>query len=67
MTNNEDGTSRAVVVTTLTENGEESVSEQVFEGTEEEVKAKIAAFNATSEDVKVQIEKVVEEVKEEMN
>ncbi|WP_396636978.1 sodium-translocating pyrophosphatase [Maribacter sp. R77961] len=67
MDNNEDGTSRAVVVTTTTENGEESVSEQVFEGTAEEVKAKIAAFNATSEDVKVQIEKVVEEVKGEIN
>jgi len=67
MDNNEDGTSRAVVVTTTTENGEESVSEQVFEGTAEEVKAKIAAFNATSEYVKVQIEKVVEEVKGEIN
>lgn len=57
---------KATVVTTLTENGQKSISEQVFEGTEEEVKAKIEAFNKSSEGVKVQIEKVVEEVKEEV-
>ena len=63
MDNNEDGTSRAVVVTTVTENGNQSVSEQVFEGTEEEVKAKIAALNSASKDVEV----IVEEIKEELN
>ncbi|TLF40982.1 sodium-translocating pyrophosphatase [Maribacter aurantiacus] len=57
---------KATVVTTLTENGQKSISEQVFEGTEEEVKAKIEAFNKSSEGVKVQIEKVVEDVKEEV-
>ena len=58
------GTVKATVITTIANNGEESISEQVFEGTEEEVKAKIEAFNKTSEGVKVQIEKVVEEVEE---
>ena len=57
---------KATVVTTLTENGQKSISEQVFEGTEAEVNAKIEAFNKSSEGVKVQIEKVVEEVKEEV-
>ena len=63
MDKNEDGTSRAVVVTTVTESGNQSVSEQVFEGTEEEVKAKIAALNSASKDVEV----IVEEIKEELN
>jgi K(+)-stimulated pyrophosphate-energized sodium pump len=63
MDKTEDGTSRAGIVTTITENGEASVSEQVFEGTEAEVKAKVAAFNASSKDVKVQIENVAKEVK----
>jgi K(+)-stimulated pyrophosphate-energized sodium pump len=63
MNNNEDGTSTAIVTTTVVENGETSVSEQSFEGTKEEVQAKIAAFNASSKDVKVQIETIVEEVK----
>ncbi len=67
MNNNDDGTSKAVVTTTVLENGETSVSEQVFEGTEEEVKAKIAAFNTTSKDVKVEIENIAKEVKKEMN
>ncbi len=67
MDNNEDGTSRAVVITTVIENGKESVSEQVFEGTEEEVKAEVAAFNKASKDVKVQVQHLAEEVKEEMN
>lgn len=67
MDKNEDGTSRAVVVTTVSENGNQSVSEQVFEGTDEEVKAKIAAFNSASKDVKVRVEQIVEEVKEEIN
>ena len=58
------GTVKATVITTIANNGEESISEQVFEGTEEEVKAKIEAFNKTSKGVKVQIEKVVEEVEE---
>src|SRR6056297_2113403 len=67
LSNNDDGTSKAVVTTTVLENGETSVSEQVFEGTEEEVKAKIVAFNTTSKDVKVEIENIAKEVKKEMN
>jgi K(+)-stimulated pyrophosphate-energized sodium pump len=61
--NNEDGTTRAVVVTTVTENGKKTVSEQVFEGTEEEVKAKIAA----SKNANIQLHTLYKEVKEEMN
>ncbi|WP_281541027.1 sodium-translocating pyrophosphatase [Maribacter aestuarii] len=67
MDKNDDGNTTAVITTTTTENGEEKVTEQVFEGTEEEVKAKIEAFNAASKDVKVQVEKVVEEIEEERN
>lgn len=58
MNNNQDGTSKAVVVTTLTENGNTSVSEQVFEGTEDEVKAKLLAFNAAYKDVEVRVGQV---------
>ncbi len=50
---NDDGTVKAIVTTTTTSDGEETVDEQVFEGTEEEVKAKINAL----EDVEVNIEK----------
>jgi K(+)-stimulated pyrophosphate-energized sodium pump len=67
MENNEDGTSIATVVTTIVENGEKSISSQVFEGTEEEVKAKIAEFNKASKDVAIHVEHIEEEVKEEMN
>jgi K(+)-stimulated pyrophosphate-energized sodium pump len=67
MENNEDGTSIATVVTTIVENGEKSISSQVFEGTEEEVKAKIAEFNKASKDVAIHVEHIAEEVKEEMN
>ncbi len=67
MDKNDDGLTTAVITTTTTENGEESVSEQVFEGTEEEVKAKIEAFNATSNGVKVKVEKIIEEIEEERN
>jgi K(+)-stimulated pyrophosphate-energized sodium pump len=67
MNKNDNGNTTAVITTTTSENGEEKVTEQVFEGTEEEVKAKIEAFNAASKDVKVQVEKVVEEIEEERN
>ncbi|PIB30388.1 sodium-translocating pyrophosphatase [Maribacter sp. 4G9] len=56
------GIFKATVITTISNNGEESISEQVFEGTEEEVKAKIEAFNIANEGVKVQIEKVEEKI-----
>ncbi|MBT8211323.1 MAG: sodium/proton-translocating pyrophosphatase, partial [Eudoraea sp.] len=57
-----EGLFQAVVTTVTDENGEVSEDQQIFEGTKEEVKAKIAAFNETDESVKVKIEKVVEEV-----
>ncbi len=66
---NDDGTVKATVTTTTTPDGEETVVNQVFEGTEEEVKAKINAL----EDVEVNInkgkkvvKKVIKEVEEEV-
>ncbi|NNK70829.1 MAG: sodium-translocating pyrophosphatase [Flavobacteriaceae bacterium] len=41
MESNEDGTVKAVITTTTTENGEESTDEKVIEGTEAEVKAQM--------------------------
>ncbi|MDT8417816.1 MAG: sodium-translocating pyrophosphatase [Lutibacter sp.] len=41
MSTNEDGSVKAVVTTTTTENGTITVDEKVFEGTDEEVKAEI--------------------------
>ena len=41
MTKNDDGTVEAKVITTTTENGETVVDEQIFTGTEEEVRAQI--------------------------
>ena len=67
MTKNEDGTTKAnVVTTTVTNGGEEVVEEKVFEGTEEEVKAQLDKMNEASEDVEVKIKKVIKEVKEEV-
>ena len=66
MNANEDGTVKAVVTTTTTENGNVTTEEKVFEGTEAEVKAKIDALK----DVDVEIKKgkkVVKEVIEEVN
>jgi len=50
---NDDGTTKAVVTTTITENGKETSTEQVFEGTEAEVKTQIKALK----DVDIKIEK----------
>jgi K(+)-stimulated pyrophosphate-energized sodium pump len=50
---NDDGITKAVVKTTMTENGKEISTEQVFEGTEAEVKTQIKAL----EDVDRKIEK----------
>ncbi|MCB0462117.1 MAG: sodium-translocating pyrophosphatase [Flavobacteriaceae bacterium] len=53
MTKNEDGSVKAVVTTTTTENGESVTKDETFEeGTEEEVKAKLDAL----EDVEVNVE-----------
>ncbi len=62
---NDDGRAKAIVTTTTTENGEKTIKEEVFEGTMEEVKAKIDAL----EDVDVNIEKgkkVVKKIKTEV-
>lgn len=67
MNQNEDGTFKAIVTTTTSENKETKTDYQVIEGTEAEVKAKVEALK----DVEVKVEegskvvkKVVEEVKE---
>jgi len=66
MTKNEEGTTKAnVVTTTVTNGGAEVVEEKVFEGTEEEVKAQLDKMNEASEEVEVKIKKVIKEVKEE--
>ena len=54
MESNDDGTVKATVVTTTSENGKSLVEEVVFEGTEESVKKQIEALK----DVKVNIKKV---------
>jgi K(+)-stimulated pyrophosphate-energized sodium pump len=68
MEKNDDGTVKATVTTTTSLNGEEAtVDEQVFEGTEEEVKAKINALENVEVDVKEGtkiIKKVIKEVEE---
>jgi len=62
MKKNDDGTFNATVTTTTTENGEESVAEEVFAGTEEEVKAKVEAYQDEATDVKIKVNKAIEEV-----
>jgi len=60
MEKNQDGTVKATVTTTMIENGEETTTEEVFEGTEEEVKAQIESLEEV--DVKIKSKKVVKEV-----
>ncbi len=57
-----EGLYKAVVTITTDEDGTVKEDQQVFEGTKEEVKAKIAALNETDDSLKVKIEKVVKEV-----
>jgi len=67
MNQNEDGTFKAVVTTTTTENAEIKTDYKVFEGTETEVKAQVEALKGTEVDVengKITIKKEVEEVKQ---
>ncbi|MBG7629019.1 MAG: sodium-translocating pyrophosphatase [Bacteroidetes bacterium] len=62
MTKNEDGTVETVVITTTTKDDEVIVEEQIFTGTEAEVKAKINALEAVEVKTNViKVEKVVEE------
>ncbi|MBO6879218.1 sodium-translocating pyrophosphatase [Winogradskyella sp.] len=67
MESNDDGTVKAVVTTVTSENGEESTDTQTFEGTKEEVEAKLDAMNEASDDIEVKVKKVIKEVKEEVN
>jgi K(+)-stimulated pyrophosphate-energized sodium pump len=63
---NEDGTAKAIVTSITTENGETKTEEQVFEGTMEEIKARINALK----DVEVKVvgeKKVIEKEIEEVN
>jgi K(+)-stimulated pyrophosphate-energized sodium pump len=67
MTKNDDGTVKAVVTTTTTENGESVTTDQTFEGTEDEVNAKLDALKNVEVNVeggKKVVKKVIEEVKE---
>jgi len=65
MVKNDDGTVTATVTTTMTENGEEMMDEQVFSGTMEEVEAKIDAMNQMEDGAKIKIKKVIEKEVEE--
>jgi len=62
MNQNEDGTYKALVTTTTTENGEAMTQEQTFEGTEAEVKDKVEALKG----IEVSVEKGTREVKKEI-
>jgi len=63
---NEDGTVKATVTTTMMKDGNEEVTKQVIEGTEEEVLKQIEEMNkAEGTDIKAKIvKKVVKEVEE---
>ena len=68
---NDDGTAKAVVTTTSTDkDGKETTKEEVFEGTLEEVKKKINAFENMGEkihvDVKKEGDKIIKKVKVEV-
>jgi len=52
MTKNEDGTVKASVITTITKNGQSVADEQIFEGTEDEVKIQLESLK----DIKVKLE-----------
>jgi len=61
MESNDAGIFTATVTTVINNNGEESISEEVFEGTEAEVKANIDALKDKNIKAKVLVEKVIEE------
>ncbi|WP_339916798.1 sodium-translocating pyrophosphatase [Yeosuana marina] len=61
MENNNEGAYTATVTTVTNNNGEQTTDKQVFEGTEEEVKASVDALNDTNKSTKVLVEKVIEE------
>ncbi|WP_338356479.1 sodium-translocating pyrophosphatase [Yeosuana marina] len=61
MENNNEGAYTATVTTVTNNNGEQTTDKQVFEGTEEEVKASVDALNDKNKSTKVLVEKVIEE------
>ena len=66
ITTNEDGTVKAVVTTSSNENGEATTKEEIFTGTEQEVKAKIDALKETTGNLKGKkvFKKIIKEVEE---
>jgi K(+)-stimulated pyrophosphate-energized sodium pump len=54
---NDDGTAKATVTTTTTENGEEVTKDEIFEGTLEEVKKKLNAFESEIGEIHIDIKK----------
>ncbi len=66
MTKNDDGTTKAVVTTVTTKNGESSTNYETFEGTEAEVKASISVLKEDGRDIIVETKKIVKEIEEEV-
>jgi K(+)-stimulated pyrophosphate-energized sodium pump len=64
MESNDDGTVKAIVTTTITKDGESTTEDTIFEGTEEDVKAKLDALKDVA--VKIKTKKVIKEVVEEV-
>ena len=54
---NDDGTAKAIVTTTTTENGKEVTKDEIFEGTLEEVEKKLNAFKSKIGEIHVDIKK----------
>ncbi|MDA9968541.1 sodium-translocating pyrophosphatase [Polaribacter sp.] len=54
---NDDGTAKATVTTTTTENGKELTKDEIFEGTLEEVEKKLNAFESKIGEIHVDIKK----------
>jgi K(+)-stimulated pyrophosphate-energized sodium pump len=66
MTSNDDGTVKAIVTTVTTKNGESSTNYETFEGTEDEVQAKLDALKDVEEDVKIRTKKIIKEIEKEV-
>ncbi|WP_303318358.1 sodium-translocating pyrophosphatase [Flavivirga abyssicola] len=62
MTNNEDGTVKAVVTTVTIENDEESISYETFNGNESEVKANIEALKGSYKIAGIEVKEIIEEI-----
>jgi K(+)-stimulated pyrophosphate-energized sodium pump len=60
MNNNDEGVYTATVTTVTNMNGEKNTTEQVFKGTEDEVKANVEALNSEANS-QVHVEKIIEE------